>query len=373
MLAWVDHPSAIQVLLQTATRFRTPGIRTLAEECVHAVAERRGWTIDELADRTVPSAGLDETGKLALDFGPRQFVARLDDKMKLVLQNADGKTIAALPEPRADDDATLAAETKALFAAAKKQVKTVVEQQEERLYEAMCVQRRWPGADWQTYVAGHPLVGRLAQRVVWMAVPASPDAPIVAFRPLGDGTLTAADDSAVTLAPDACIGVAHALFLDEQQIAAWKKHLDDYEIAPLFDQLGRPPFRLPEAQRGQPNLEDFKGHLVESQKLRGRATKRGYTRGPAEDGGWFYVYRRYFPGTGIAAELHFSGSSLPEENRTVALGELVFERTSDGNSAPVGSLGDVPAVLVSECWNDLRQIAAEGSGFDPDWADKLTR
>ncbi len=26
--------------------------------------------------------------------------------------------------------------------------------------------------------------------------------------------------------------------------------------------------------------------------------------------------------------------------------------------------------VLSECWNDIRQIAAEGSGFDPDWEKK---
>ncbi len=376
MLSWIDHPSAIQVLLATATRFRTPGIRKLAEECVHEVAQRRGWTIDELADRTVPSAGIDDSGRLVLDFGPRQFAARLDDALKLTLQNSEGKTIAGLPEPRADDDATLAAEAKQLFATAKKQVKTVVKQQEERLYEAMCVQRSWPFADWQTYVAGHPIVGRLAQRVVWMVLP-KPQAETAearSFRPLGDGTLTGPDDAAVTLAPDERIGVAHPLFLSEPHIAAWLKHLEDYEVEPLFDQLGRKPFRLSDTQRTEPTITDFHGHLVESLKLRGRATKRGYTRGPAEDGGWFFLYRRYFPGAGIAAEIHFSGNSLPEESRTVALAELTFERTSPDHAAgaaAVGSLAEVPAVLVSECWNDVREIAAEGPGFDAEWEKKI--
>jgi hypothetical protein len=30
----------------------------------------------------------------------------------------------------------------------------------------------------------------------------------------------------------------------------------------------------------------------------------------------------------------------------------------------------VPPVLLSECWNDLRQIAVAGTGFDPEWAKK---
>ncbi len=33
-------------------------------------------------------------------------------------------------------------------------------------------------------------------------------------------------------------------------------------------------------------------------------------------------------------------------------------------------LGKVPSVLLSECYNDVKQIAAEGTGFDPKWKEK---
>ena len=35
-------------------------------------------------------------------------------------------------------------------------------------------------------------------------------------------------------------------------------------------------------------------------------------------------------------------------------------------------LGDVPPVLLSECWNDLRLAASEGPGFDPEWEKKTS-
>ena len=91
---------------------------------------------------------------------------------------------------------------------------------------------------------------------------------------------------------------------------------------------------------------------------------------PAEDAGWFFGYDKRFPTLGIVATIAFTGNGLPEENRTVALKELSFRReTPDGRRADL-TLGDVPAVLVSECWHDLRLLAAEGSGFDPDWEKK---
>ena len=34
-------------------------------------------------------------------------------------------------------------------------------------------------------------------------------------------------------------------------------------------------------------------------------------------------------------------------------------------------LGEVPAVLLSECYNDLRTIAAGGTGHDPAWEKRV--
>jgi hypothetical protein len=33
-------------------------------------------------------------------------------------------------------------------------------------------------------------------------------------------------------------------------------------------------------------------------------------------------------------------------------------------------LGEVPDVLLCESWNDVRALAAEGTGFDPEWEKK---
>ena len=87
MLSWIDHPSAIQVLLSVSNRFRTAGIRNEAEACVHELAERKNWTIAELADRTIPTAGFDDALQLVLDFGSRTFTASLDDELKLHLRS----------------------------------------------------------------------------------------------------------------------------------------------------------------------------------------------------------------------------------------------------------------------------------------------
>ena len=374
MLAWVEHPSATQVLLATGSRFRTKGIQEEAHKQTHALAERKGWTLDELSDRTIPSAGLDEDGVLTLDFGPRRFTARLNKELELTLFDTNGKAMKALPDPREADDEALAAAAKKLLGSAKKELKTVLSMQRDRLYEAMCVERRWRLEDWELYLNRHPILRHYTQRLVWAVF--RDGEPALFFRPLPDGSLTDTNHEPVRIGADESVGLAHERHAAADVSQAWSEHLRDYAVEPLFEQFGKPTFTPSDEQKCETELRAFEGHLVEAFKLRGRATKLGYTRGQAQDGGWFYQYARRFPSLGIEAVIEFMGNSLPEENRTVALQSLKFQRLPlQGEPASQGAprrvkLAEVPPVLLSECWNALRQVAAEGPGFDPDWEKK---
>jgi hypothetical protein len=365
MLSWVEHRAAAQVLLATSARFRTAGIRQEAERLVQALAERKGWTVDQLADRTIPTAGFDERCELELDYGGRAFKARLGEDWSVVLLNEEGKEIKALPEPRQGDDEARVKEAKKALAAAKKEIQAILRLQRERLYEAMCTQRPWSFEDWDEFLHAHPIVRRYCERLVWSAWDG--ETLTATFRPLEDGSLTDAGDSEVTVAPEAEVRLAHAAVLPPEVVEAWRRHLADYQVQTLFEQLGE-PWRLPAELREARDLEEFKGHLLEAFALRGRATKLGYTRGQAEDGGVFSVYRKHFPGLGLTAAIEFTGNQLPETNRTVALTALSFQRGESPFGLP---LREVPPVLLSECRNDLASIAAQGSGYDPDWEKKI--
>lgn len=368
MLAWIEHPSATQLMLSVGSRFRTKSFQEEATRQAELLAERKGWTVAELSDRTIPTAGFDESGVLELSYGDRVFTARLLPDLTVELRSPEGATIKALPTPRQSDDDQAAKDAKKALAASKKELKSVVTLQAERLYEALCTERSWDYEDWQRYLLGHPVMRHLVQRLAWVAT--VDDEPVV-FRPLDDGTLTDVDDEPVELPADAKVAVAHDSVLDAEQVAAWQQHFADYEVTPLFQQFGKGGYALPEQQRREQELKDFEGHLVESFALRGRANRLGYTRGNAEDGGWFYVYEKRFPTLGITAVIEFTGNFLPETNRTVALRSLSFLRSAPGGQGAKMRLSEVPAILLSEAWNDMRLMAADGSGFAPDWEKKV--
>ena len=235
LLSAIDEPATVQYLLSVSRRFKQASIQERARVLVEELAERKGWSADQLADRTIPTAGFDDTGVLVLDYGPRAFTARMTPTFTLELSSPDGVVVKGLPPARADDDAELVTAAKAQLTAARSGLKQVVTLQTQRLYEAMCVGRTWPADEWTEFLLGHPVVSRLVGTLVWVENP-GPDGRL--FRPTPDGALVDADDDDVVLAPDAVVALAHAATMTADQVAAWRAHLADYAVVPRFDQLG---------------------------------------------------------------------------------------------------------------------------------------
>ena len=369
VLAWIDDGSATQVILSVANRFRTKGIQEEALRQCEMLAERKGWTMDELADRTIPTASLDETGAMELDYGSRKFTANLSEQMTIAVTNEKGKVIASLPDANQSDDAEKVKQAKATLSNARKELKSVLAMQKDRLYEALCTQRTWRFEDWDTYLRQHPIVGRYCQRLVWVAYDG--ERVVESFRPLADGTLTNHQDDQVTLQPDTAVRLGHDETLPAEDRTAWLQHISDYEVEPLFQQFGKATFTLPDAMKEEREIKEFLGYIVPAFSLRNRLTKLGYTRGTPQDAGWFYDYRKTFLRLSIEAVIEFTGNWVPEENRTVALQRLYFTRKANEDAYSTTDdaivLGELPRVLLAECWNDIRMAAADGPGFAADW------
>lgn len=372
--ALAANPSgaAIQIVLATANRFKARTVQAHAAALIEDIANRRGWTTEELADRTIPTAGLDETGAAELDCGTdRTYRLMLDATDALVLLNASGDPVKDLPKPRNEEEKPLLDEAKKTLATARKEIKQIMPDQTARLREAMCLERTWAVEDWSLYLLGHPLIARLARRLVWMGLDEG-GAVLATFRPLDDNSLTDTDDSPVDIGRFSGIQLAHSRLLPDEVSEAWKTHLADYEVAPLFDQFGRKLPLLDPLRKGDKEIGDRKGWMIETFKLRGAATKLGYVRGATEDGGWFMTYERRYQAAGLVALVNFGGSPLPEENRPTALHDLTFAKVRRNGHAygnPV-ALGEVPPVLLAETWQDLHDIAGKGTGFDPEWEKK---
>ncbi|WP_139979376.1 DUF4132 domain-containing protein [Nocardioides litoris] len=350
LLARAEQPLALEVLVEAAEGAPVTSVRTAAIAAVDDVAERRGWTAEQVGDRGAPTGGFDATGRLRLDYGPRGFTAVLQPDLTVrVVPDEGGAERTSLPPARAADDAGRVREAKAVLAAAKKTVGAAARSQAARLRQAMATQRGWTVADWHTDVAGHPVLGRLAAGLVWWV-----GDPATSFRPLDDGSLTDVDDEPVDLDPHAAAGdlvrLAHDVLLPPDLVEAWRSHLADYEAVVPFTQLGEPlPAHDPEAT----GLTDVAGTEVSAGGLHRLAERLGFRR-LVGDGGVVAAYAREL-GDGVGAVLAVRGGSwVGDWSATVELGPLLLA----GPDGPV-TLGSLPPVLLAELHRDLLTL---GSG-----------
>ena len=370
VLAAIGTSAALQALLGAANRMKQRSVQDFAATLVDDIAARNGWTAAQLADRTVPTGGFDADGTQELDLGlDRTYRLQFDASDQIVILNPDGREVKALPGPRVDDEKPLVDAAKKQLANARKEVKQVLASQTLRLQEAMFLQREWDVAEWESFLAAHPLVGRIAARLVWQGLEAEGRDGAL-FRPLGDGSYTGSDDGDVSLAGFARIRLAHSSLLTAEQVASWRQHLADYAVEPPFDQFGRDLPVLDVTQAKATAITDREGWMIETFKLRGAATKLGYQRGAAQDGGWFVTYEKQFRDAGVMVEIEFTGSPLPEENLPGALVSLAFRKLRGTTAAGLMVLGDVPPVLLAESWRDFHDIADKGTGMDPEWKKK---
>lgn len=368
MLAWIDDPAAIQLVLSIAGRFRPKGIQVEAAKQAELLAERRGWTLDDLADRSVPDAGFESNGRQAYDFGTRTFTASLGDDLTVSLTNDEtGKTVRSLPKGRADEDPELIKELKKDFTAAKKELKTVAKIQPERLHFAMCSQRSWTVDDFMRYFVAHPVMARLASRLVWASTDG--ESAAVGFRPLTDGTLLTADDEEFNPPTSALITVGHQQLLEHEGVS-WVEHFGDYEVTPLFAQFNRPVVPV---EPGQERILDFEGFMYNDGAIRGQISKHGWQLGPAEDGGWVQSLVKDFASAGVTAVIRLYGG-LPVDaynigENTLALYELYFVSSDQHSYTPV-QLETVSPILLGEVFAEAEAIAAAGDGYDANYKNK---
>ncbi len=364
LLGQIDDPAAAQALMALSTRFKPASLQREAAHQVELVAERKGWSLDELADRMVPDGGFDSNGRQSVEYGSRTFTLALNDDLTVgVVNDETGKTVRSLPQARAADDDDLVKQAKAMLSSVRKEMKHAANLQPTRLHAAMCVQRSWTPDEFRALFLTNPVIARLAGRIVWVEVT---NDTVRTFRPLSDGTLTDTDDDAISFNPGTRISIAH-----DQNVPAgigqhWIEHLDDYEIAPLFAQFDR---SMPTFDVGATLINEFNGMVMDQGTLRAAALREGWELGPGLDGPVTNTVVRRFPTLNLEAALQFDGVvSLTFQDigadactlQTLSFHPLGSDEELPGLSLSAIPLSNIPSILLSEIYTEAQSISISG-------------
>jgi hypothetical protein len=358
VLAGIGSDTAVMLLHQISERVKFTGLKERARERIAELATELGLSPEQLADRLVPDLGLDASGSLVLDYGPRQFTVGFDEQLKPYVTDSDGARRKALPKPGTRDDQVLAPAAYQRFSGLKKDVRTLASDQIRRLEQAMVTQRRWNGAEFRRFFIDHPLLWHIARRLVWATLDAE-GAVCTTFRVAEDRTFAEVEDDPFLLDDAATVVIAHPVQLAEA-LPSWSELFADYEILQPFPQLGRAFYRLDDEERDASRLTRFEGIKVPTGKLLG-LERRGWSRGGPQDNGMQGCLEWPLPGgqtlvveldPGIAIG---AIEDLPEQRLTevwITAGGDVWRRSGP---VPFSLLDPISA---SEVLRDLTEVIA---------------
>jgi predicted DNA-binding WGR domain protein len=351
-LAAIGSDVALMHLNAIADKAKFKGLQERARVKISELAEARGLSREELADRLVPDLGLDEDGALTLDFGPRQFIVGFDEALKPFVSDSQALRLKDLPKPNKADDASLANAAVERFKAIKKDAKTIASQQIARLELAMVNCRRWSAADFQLFFIAHPLMRFMSRRLLWGVY--QNQQMLSAFRVAEDMTLADSADALYTLPNDCEVGIAHVLELPKTSALAFGEIFGDYNILQPFRQLSRETYALSDVESSAYSFTRFANKSVATMSVMGLMAK-GWERDGAADGGWVGEFSRPLP-NGLQAKLRIEPGTVigdPNYEPYQKLVEVELRKVGTWEAQHRITLGQLSAVLISEIIRDL--------------------
>lgn len=356
VLAAIGTDVTLTYLNGIAEKVKFKGLQQRAQQKVAQLAEARGLSREELADRLVPDLGLDDNGSLQLDFGERTFTVGFDEQLKPYVKDAEGARLKDLPKPTKKDDAEKAQAADERWKALKKDAKAAASIQVLRMELGMCGKRRWTPEAFQQCFVEHPLLIHVVRRLVWGTYDAQ-DKLLATFRVAEDRTFADRNDDAWALAGATRIGIPHPLELDAQTAAAWGQVFSDYELLQPFSQLGRPVYTPTPEELKAVELKRVEGLKVPTGKVLG-LEQRGWRRGAPQDAGVTCWMEKQLPGgRELWLDLDpglFTGylSESPEQT----LGPATLRTQGSWRRDGQIPLGELDPIVFSELVRDLEGL-----------------
>lgn len=362
-LGTADSVAALQ---QLAGRNRHGGLGKRISAALAAAAEQAGLTPGQLAERSVPACGLDSQGAATFCAGAVTARVQVDDDLTV---RANWATAGRAPRPAPDAPPADVRAVKAEL----KELRETIATERRRLEDLLAAGRSWPLDEWRRYYLEHPIVGRLARRLIWRIT--TPDTAAATGIPSADGTLhTISGD--IPLPEDATVTMWHPVTAPAAEVRAWRSWLFGHGLRQPFKQAFREIYLLTPAEEQTGTYSNrFASHILRYQQAYALFRERGWAAsylGPY-DGGYDASARHDLPGVGLTCRFeHFQvdDGHLAGQAALCSTDRVWFHRSGDRAQAPV-PIADVPPLAFSEAMRDVDLFVGVSSiALDPTWADR---
>ena len=339
--------TALMMVNDISAKFPNNMIKKAAKSAFSFAAKALGVAPDVLADKIVPTLGLDKNGEAVLDYGERTFTLSLMPDFSISIHDNDkNKDVKSLPKPAANDDPVKAEAAKKYLSDLKKQLKAVTAAQKSRMEAVFRNGRTWTSEAWNALFVENPVMHRFASTLIWGTYENGKLS--ATFRYTDDGTFCDENDDSFTLPENAEISLVHPIELSDETAQAWMEQLSDYEITQPFAHITAVVNTLKENDIGEDNrIAKYIGKTFTVASMNNTAKKYNLIRSTVEDGGGFSGYhiqdRVLDIGLKIGFEGMYMGQAYDEEDK---LTDVYFYRLPENDEQP-NSYEDYDAIPIS--------------------------
>ncbi|MBC8138559.1 MAG: DUF4132 domain-containing protein [Fibrella sp.] len=374
------NPEAVPALSRMKTRVTHRPTLTVIERTLETVAKRQGVTKDDLEDLSVPTYGLDAYGvrreTFPSDAGEYVVECAVDRNTGDVFLShiaPDGKSLKTVPSALKTGEN--AERYKALKADADAAGKTLTAQK-TRFDSFYLAQRSWKYTDFVARFVTHPLLAKIANRLVWHFADGANKAEGIydpatgEFRDVGGTPLS-------WLTPETRVALWHPLGFAPEYVLLWRERLTALGIVQPFKQAYREVYLLTDAELATGTYSNrFAGHILKQHQMNALAHGRGWKHAlqGGWDGAWDEQAERTLSGWNLRAEYFLIGAGDDYSSSGIftyiSTDQVRFYRIGENDPLP---LTDVPALPFSEILRDVDLFVGVASvGNDPAWADTGT-
>lgn len=337
-------------------KFPNNMVKNAAKSAISFAAESLGISVDELTDKIIPNLGFDKNGERIFDYGSRTFTISLMPDFSLsIYDNSKEKNIKSMPKPNDKDDLVKAEAAKKEFSELKKQIKTVITSQKQRLERVFMNGRTWSVEKWRTLFEDNAVMHCFAEKLIWGIYE---DKKLKStFRYLSDGSFCNEEDDEFELPENAEITLVHPVEMSSELIEKWSEQLEDYEIVQPFNQLSAKIIKLDDNDINEDfNVNKYFDKSVTVSKVSSAAKKYDMTRGEVGDGGGFDGYELTDTYLGVSMMIYFDMLYFGQDyNETVTIQNIEFYMYDDNKKAVVNPK-TLNSRFISSCFEIIENM-----------------
>ncbi|HEX8202728.1 MAG TPA: DUF4132 domain-containing protein, partial [Isosphaeraceae bacterium] len=391
-LGMMEEAEVLGQLVVLRSRIKFGTARKEIGKALETTAMRLGLPPEEVEELGVPDYGLTEVGRLAVPMGA--FTAELTVA-------DDGATTLAWRAPGGTPQKTVPAAVKQSHAEALKELKATARDieamtaaQRDRIDNLFLARKSWPLEAWRQRYMDHPIVGRIARRLLWTFTTAGRTTDGIVH----EGQIVGRDDRPIEgLGPGTSVALWHPIDHATDEVLAWRSWLEAHGVRQPFKQAHREVYVLTEAERQTRVYSNrFAAHVLRQHQFNALCGVRGWKnqlRLMVDD--TYPPATLHLPRWGLRAEFWVEGAGDAYGRDTTETGTYLHLTTDQVRFYPIAAaqrfahaggggyhrgpradddepmaLEDVPALVVSEVMRDVDLFVGVASvGNDPTWSD----